>query len=388
MKLSELAKKINPSPTLALNEKANILKKEGKKVIHLGGGEPKEKSPQAAIEKAKELLDSGFIRYTPTGGTIELKNAIQSFTKKNYGIDISAKNIIASSGAKQSLMDAFYAILNPTDEVIYATPFWVSYPDMVELAGGKSVIIQVEKSTLIPTLEQFTSKITSKTKIILLNSPNNPSGVIYSNELVKSLVEICEEKEIYLIMDDIYRELVFAGNLSPNAFGFTTKEIDNSYIITINGVSKQFSMTGFRIGWAVGNKEVISAMNRIQGHQTSCPSAISQVATIGAIESGENEANNLKFNLEKKKNVLVQLLSEIPNIHFVKPQGTFYCFVDFSYYEKSSHKLAEYFIDKVEVITIPGKDFGMEGFLRISYCGEESELHEGLARIKTALQNY
>jgi aspartate/methionine/tyrosine aminotransferase len=201
-------------------------------------------------------------------------------------------------------------------------------------------------------------------------------------------VEICEEKEIYLIMDDIYRELVFAGNLSPNAFGFTTKEIDNSYIITINGVSKQFSMTGFRIGWAVGNKEVISAMNRIQGHQTSCPSAISQVATIGAIESGENEANNLKFNLEKKKNVLVQLLSEIPNIHFVKPQGTFYCFVDFSYYEKSSHKLAEYFIDKVEVITVPGKDFGMEGFLRISYCGKESELHEGLARIKTALQNY
>ncbi len=388
MRLGNFSKEIKPSPTLALNAKAAELLKEGKKIIHLGGGEPKWFAPESAIEKAEELLRTRVVRYTPVSGTPELKDAIANYTEKYYGKSIERENVIVSSGAKQALMVALLAVLNPGEEVIFPAPYWVSYPDMVKLANGRPVPVKPANDNLQITYDEIINNVTTKTKVILINSPNNPSGIVYDKELIKRLVKFSEEREIFLIIDDIYRELVFDGLKSPNVFEFTEKEIDSSYVIVINGVSKQYAMTGFRIGWAIGAREVVSAMTRIQGHQTSCPSAVSQAAAVGALEGGEKDAEELRISLEKKRDVFVREMRKIEGVKVIVPHATFYGFADFSFYEKDSHKLAQYLIEKAEVVTIPGKDFGTEGFLRISFCGSEEDLIEGIARIKGALLSY
>ncbi len=386
MKLGKFAKEIKPSPTLALNAKANELKKEGKNIIHLGGGEPEWFVPQKAIDMAKELLDTRVVRYTPVSGIPELKDAIITYTEKFYSKKVNRENVIVSSGAKQSLMVALLSILDYGDEVIFPAPYWVSYPDMVKLANGNPVIVNPKSDNLQITFDEVISKVTPKTKAILLNSPNNPSGILYEESIIESLVNFAEENEIFLILDDIYRELIFDGLKSPNGFNYANEDINSSYLISINGVSKQFAMTGFRIGWAIGAKEVISSMTRIQGHQTSCPSSVSQYAALGALTEGYEETENLRKSLIKKRDILIREISKIEKARLVKPHGTFYSFVDFSAYEKDSRKLAAYLLETAEVVTIPGIDFGLDGYLRISFCGEENKLIEGIARINKALQ--
>ncbi len=386
MKLGKFAKEIKPSPTLALNAKANELKKEGKNIIHLGGGEPEWFVPQKAIDMAKELLDTRVVRYTPVSGIPELKDAIITYTEKFYSKKVNRENVIVSSGAKQSLMVALLSILDYGDEVIFPAPYWVSYPDMVKLANGNPVIVNPKSDNLQITFDEVISKVTPKTKAILLNSPNNPSGILYEKSIIESLVNFAEENEIFLILDDIYRELIFDGLKSPNGFNYANEDINSSYLISINGVSKQFAMTGFRIGWAIGAKEVISSMTRIQGHQTSCPSSVSQYAALGALTEGYEETENLRKSLIKKRDILIREISKIEKARLVKPHGTFYSFVDFSAYEKDSRKLAAYLLETAEVVTIPGIDFGLDGYLRISFCGEENKLIEGIARINKALQ--
>ena len=386
MKLGKFSYEIKPSPTLALNSKAVELKRAGKNVIHLGGGEPKWYAPETAIKKAMEMLETRVVRYTPVSGIPELKDAIVDYTFKYYGKKVEGKNIIVSSGAKQALMVALLAILNPGEEVIFPAPFWVSYPDMVKLANGTPVPVLPNSSDLQITFDEIKNKVTEKTKAILVNTPNNPSGVVYEAAEIEKLVKFCEENEIFLIMDDIYRELIYDGLKSPNGFEFSKADINSSYVISINGVSKQYAMTGFRIGWAVGAEEVISAMTRIQGHQTSCPSAVSQVAALGALQGGEKEAEELRRSLVKKRDILTKEIAKIEKARLIFPHATFYSFVDFSAYEKDSHKLAQFLIENAEVVTIPGKDFGIDGHLRISFCGSEEELIEGISRINEALQ--
>ena len=386
MKLGKFSYEIKPSPTLALNSKAAELKRAGKNVIHLGGGEPKWFAPEEAIKKAMELLETRVVRYTPVSGIPELKDAIVDYTLKYYGKKVQRENVIVSSGAKQALMVALLAILNQGDEVIFPAPFWVSYPDMVKLANGTPVPVIPSSPDLQITFDEIKNKVTDKTKAILINSPNNPSGVVYTNELIEKLATFCEEREIFLILDDIYRELIYDGLKSPNGFEFANSNINSSYVISVNGVSKQYAMTGFRIGWAVGAEEIISAMTRIQGHQTSCPSAVSQVAALGALQGGEKEAEELRQSLVKKRDILAEEIAKIEKARLIFPHATFYSFVDFSAYEKDSHKLAQFLIEKAEVVTIPGKDFGIDGHLRISFCGSEEELIEGISRINEALQ--
>ena len=383
--LSQLALSIKESPTLKLNETAALLKDKGEPVIHLGGGEPKSRTPIDAIISCSSVLNTGEVRYTPADGIPALKKAVIRYTEEHYDRIVKPENVIVSSGAKQTLMVALHAILDPKDEVIFPVPYWVSYPEMVKLAGGVPIPIEASDGTFCPSFEDIAAGVGSYTKAIVLNSPNNPSGAMYSNEFVAKVVELCERKDIWLLMDDTYNRLVFDGRTPTNCYEFSREDVESSKLLVVNCVSKMYAMTGFRIGWGVGNRELIRAMANIQSQQTSGPSAPSQWAAVGALNGVQNSIEALRATLENNRNVLVARLQAIPGVKVVKPAGTFYTFPDFSAYNPSSQKLADYLLETVRVVVVPGKDFGMEGHLRVSFCGAQKDVREGLERIQWAL---
>ncbi|HET54131.1 MAG TPA: pyridoxal phosphate-dependent aminotransferase, partial [Ignavibacteria bacterium] len=385
MSISQIGRSIKASPTLALNEKAAILRQKGDPVIHLGGGEPKSKAPLDAIVAAAAHLNSGEIRYAPADGIPDLKKAIIRYTEENYGRMVAPENVMASGGAKQAIMVALQAIVNPQEEVIFPSPYWVSYPDMVKLCGGIPVPVVPEDGTFYPRIEDIEQRIGSYTKAIIINSPNNPSGAMYSEEFIAAVVELCEKRDIYLIMDDIYHKLIFDGRKQINPLKYAKKPLEESNMILINGVSKAYAMTGFRIGWAVANRKLIEVMTNIQGHQTSGPSVLLQKAAVGALNGIQSGIENLRVTLENNRNIMMARLKSFSGVHVTIPDGTFYCLADFSNYEKSSQKLSNLLIDKVQVLTVPGVEFGMEGHLRLSYCGSVKDITEGIERMKWAL---
>lgn len=385
MSLSQLARSIKESATLRLNETAALLREKGEPVIHLGGGEPKSKCPVDAVINCAALLNTGEIRYTPADGIPALKKAIIRYTEEHYKKLVSADNVLVSGGAKQALMVLLHAILDPKEEVIFPAPYWVSYPEMVKLAGGVPVPVTAEDGTFFPTVKEIADVVSSYTKAIILNSPNNPSGAMYSKDFVQEMVEFCEKKSIYLIMDDIYNRLVFDGKTAPICYESAKLPVEESKLVVINGVSKMYAMTGFRIGWAIGNKRLIEAMATIQSQQTSGASAPSQWAAVGALNGVQSSIESLRVTLENNRNVMMDRLRAFDGVKVYQPEGTFYCFPDFSAYMKDSQKLSNFLLDKVRVVTVPGKEFGFEGYLRLSYCGAIREITEGLDRIKWAL---
>ena len=385
MSLSLIGKSISASATLKLNETAAILKAKGEPIIHLGGGEPKSKAPLDAIISAVQLLNSGEVRYTPADGIPALKQAIIRYTDEFYNRRVTPLHVIASSGAKQAIMVALQAILNPQEEVIFPAPYWVSYPEMVKLCGGVPVPVLPEDGSFYPTIRDIEQVVTSYTKAVIINSPNNPTGAMYSEQFVAEIVEFCEKRGIWLIMDDIYHRLIFDGKKPISCYKFAKDLSENSKLIVINGASKQYAMTGFRIGWAVANKQLIAVMTNIQGHQTSGPSAVTQYATVGALNGLQSSVESLRLNLENNRNIMMERLRAFDGIRVTKPDGTFYCFADFSHYNKNSTKLSAFLLDKVRVATVPGVEFGMEGYLRLSTCGSVKDITEGIERIKWAL---
>ncbi|MCD6345888.1 MAG: pyridoxal phosphate-dependent aminotransferase [Bacteroidales bacterium] len=385
MSISEIAKTIGVSPTLALNEKFAILREKGDPVIHLGGGEPKSKVPMDAIIAAAAHLNSGEVRYAPVDGIPALKKAIIRYTEENYNRIVAPENVIASSGAKQAIMVALQTIINPQEEVIFPAPYWVSYPEMVKLCQGIPVPVIPEDGSFYPRIQDIEQRVGPYTKAVMINSPNNPSGAIYSKEFISDIVEFCEKRDLYLIMDDIYHRLIFDNRQAINVYDFAKDRTENSKLIIINGVSKQYAMTGFRIGWAIANKKLIETMTNIQAHQTSGTSVILQKAAIGALNGVQSGIENLRLTLENNRNVMVDHLKSFEGVKVTKPDGTFYCFADFSAYEKDSSKLSELLIDKVQVLTMPGVEFGMEGYLRLSFCGSIKDIIEGIERMKWLL---
>ena len=385
MSISIIGRSIAESATLKLNETFAILKAKGEPVIHLGGGEPKSKAPIDAITAIASHLNTGEVRYAPADGTVDMKKAVIRYTLDHYGRKVEPENIIVSSGAKQALMVALQAILDPQDEVIFPAPYWVSYPEMVKLCGAVPVPVTPEDGTFTPRMQDIEQNVTSYTKAIIINSPNNPSGAVYPEKFIREIVEFCEKKNIYLIMDDIYHLLVYNNAKWSNPFDFVKDFSDNSKLIVINGVSKAYAMTGFRIGWAIGNKKLIEVMSNIQGHQTSGPSVLLQKAAIGAINGVQSSIDSLRTTLENNRKVLVDQLKAFSGVHLLPPDGTFYTFADFRAYEKDSTKLSNYLLEKVRVLTMPGVEFGMEGFLRISFCGSIKDITEGIERIKWAI---
>ncbi|MBU2529750.1 MAG: aminotransferase class I/II-fold pyridoxal phosphate-dependent enzyme, partial [Elusimicrobia bacterium] len=259
------------------------------------------------------------------------------------------------------------------------------YPDMVKLVYGTPVVVKPQEGSLLVDIESIEKHITSNTRAILLNSPNNPSGAVYSEDFIAKLVEICENRNIYLLTDDIYGRLVSDGIKTPLPFSFSTKDINEYPIVSVNGVSKMYSMTGFRIGWSIGNEAIVKAMTKIQGQITSCPSDLSQVATIGALKDGEDFIKEINISLNKKRNILIDELKRFKKVKLYAPNGTFYSFPDFSAYDEDSTRLSNMLIEKAMVVTVPGVEFGLEGHLRISYCGGEKDIIEGLKRIREVL---
>jgi aspartate aminotransferase len=385
MSLSLIGKSVSVSATLKLNETAAILKQKGEPVIHLGGGEPKTKAPVEALMAVAGFVNSGEIRYTPADGIPALKKAIIRYTEEFYNRKVEPENVIASSGAKQSIMVALQAILNPQEEVIFPAPYWVSYPEMVKLIGGVPVPVLAEDGSFYPRLQDIEQRVTSYTKCIIINSPNNPTGAMYPEQFIADIVEFCEKRGIWLIMDDIYHRLIFDGKKPLNCYNYAKDTSENSKLIVINGVSKQYAMTGFRIGWAIGNKRLIEAMTNIQAHQTSGPSAITQIAAVAAINGVQSSVESLRLTLENNRNIMMDRLNSFDGVKAYKPDGTFYCFADFSYYQKDSTKLSKFLLDKVRVLTMPGIEFGLDGFLRLSTCGTVKDITEGIERIKWAL---
>jgi len=385
MSLSLIARNIGESATLKLNEVAAILRAKGDPVIHLGGGEPKGKPPMDALLAATSLLNSGEVRYTPPDGTPALKKAIIRYTEEFYGWRPAPENVMASGGAKQAIMSALHAVLDPQSEVIYPAPYWVSYPEMVRLVGGVPVAVTPEDGSFIPRIEDIEQVVGSYTTMVIVNSPNNPSGAVYPESFIADVVEFCEKRGLWLLMDDIYHRLIFDGRKPLNPYDYAKDRSENSKLIVVNGVSKQYAMTGFRIGWAVGNRQLIEAMINIQSHETSGPSALLQHAAVGAINGVQSSVEGLRATLENNRNVLINELRAFDGVIIEEPGGTFYSFPDFSHYGKDSVKLSQFILDKVQVVTVPGVEFGMEGHLRLSYCGSIKDITDGIERIKWAL---
>lgn len=388
MSISQIAAGIGESVTLKLNATVAALKAKGEPVIHLGGGEPNSKAPVDAILAGTALLNTGEVRYTPVSGTPAIKQAIIGYTEKYYGRSVEPRNVMASGGAKQAIMVALQTVVDPRDEVIFPRPYWVSYPDMARLCGGVPVPVDASDGLLCPSVDDIARKVTPRTKVILINSPNNPTGVMYTEDFIAGIVELCEQRGIYLIMDDIYHRLIFDGREPINCYEYAQQTGEDSKLIVVNGVSKQYAMTGFRIGWAVASGKLIKVMGNIQGHQTSGPSALSQSAAVGALTGEQSSVDTLRATLENSRNVLLDRLKSIEGAKVTKPDGTFYSFVDFRHYEPDSMKLAEYLLEEVRVVVVPGIAFGMDGYLRISFCGSISDITQGIERIKPALASY
>lgn len=385
MKLSKLASEIAESPTLALNEEARLLKERGEAVINLGIGEPRNKTPFSAVLASGARLSSGEVKYTPPDGLPSMKKAVIRYTEENYNRLVAPENVIITNGAKQSLFNIFYSILNPQDEVIVIAPYWVSYPEMIRMCLGIPVVVTPEDGTFIPRFEDIERAMSSSTRAIIINSPNNPSGAIYPDSLIEKIVDLCEKKGIFMVCDDIYHKLTFDRNVATPAYAFTKNEIENSNIIVVNGVAKLYGMTGFRIGWVVAPRELIRVMTNVLAQTTSCVSPIAQAAAEGALNGLQSVVESLRLQIENNRNVLLQEMRSFSGTRLIEPQGTFYALPDLRAFSNNSVEVTRFLLKKAMVVTVPGREFGMEGHIRISFAGSASELTEGLARIRWAL---
>jgi aspartate aminotransferase len=385
MKLSKLASEIVESPTLALNEEARLLRERGEPVIHLGIGEPKNKTPINAILTSAARLSSGEVKYTPADGMLALKKAIIRYTEENYDRLVAPENVLVTNGAKQSLFNILYSILNPQDEAIIIAPYWVSYPEIIKMCNARPVVVTPEDGTFTPRFEDIERAVTSYTRAIIVNSPNNPSGAIYPPELIEKLVGFCESKGIFLICDDIYHKLTFDRKVAVPAYRYTKKDIEDSYVVVVNGVAKLYGMTGFRVGWVVAPRALVRVMTNVTVQITSGVSPVSQAAAEGALNGMQSVVEALRLQIENNRNVLLQEMKSFSGARLIPPDGTFYALPDLRAFNSSSVEISKFLLKKALVVTVPGKEFGMEGHIRLSFSGTVKDVTEGLARIKWVL---
>jgi len=385
MSISQLARSIVESPTLRLNEEARLLREKGEPVIHLGIGEPKNKAPIGAILSSAAKLVSGDVKYTPTDGIPSLKKAILRHTEDHYDRAAAPENVIVSDGAKQCLFNLLFTLCNPQDEVIVLAPYWVSYPEIIKMVGAVPVIVKPEDGSFVPRFSDVERVVSSSTKAIILNSPNNPSGAIAPEAFVAELVRFCEKKGIWLIADDIYHKLVFDGKVAPPAWRYSSADMESTKVLVVNGVAKLYGMTGFRIGWIVAPRKLVQIMTNVQAQTTSCVSPVLQAAAEGALTGLQGVVEGLRLTIQNNRDVLMNELRTFTGIRVAKPEGTFYALPDFRAYSNDSVGLSKLLLQKARVVTVPGREFGMEGHLRLSFAGTVKDVMEGVARMKWAL---
>lgn len=389
MNLSKKAIRINPSITLAITAKAKELKSAGIDVVSFGAGEPDFNTPDNIINAAIRAMQEGKTKYTPTSGVLELREAICDKFKNDNGLEYNPNQIIVSTGAKQSLANAFMAILNPGDEVIIPVPYWVSYPELVSLADGKPVYVQTgEECNYKYTIEALEAVVTDKTKAIVLNSPNNPTGTIYSKEELIEIAEFASKHDLIIVSDEIYEKLIYDNNkhisiasLSEDAFNRT---------IVINGLSKSYAMTGWRIGYAAGPIEIIKLMVSIQSHMTSNANSITQYAAVEALTSNQDNINDMIAEFEKRRNFMIERINDIGGLKIIKPSGAFYVMINIeNFFGKmingkeinNSLSFSEALLEEEKVAVIPGSAFGLDNYIRLSYATSIELIEKGLNRI-------
>jgi aspartate aminotransferase len=388
--LSKRAAELKPSATLAISAKEKELKSQGVDVIGFGAGEPDFPTPTRIREAAKRSLDRGETFYTPVGGTLELRKAIVQRFAEDYGLLYKAENIVVSCGAKHSLYNIFQAIVDPGDEIICLAPYWVSYPEMVALAGGRPVTIETSESRgFEPEIESISERISPATKAIILNYPSNPTGVMYSRKFLEKLAELVERKDLLVISDEIYDKLLFDGG---RYIPFATIPGMKSRTVTVNGVSKTYAMTGLRIGYlATDSMEIVKATTNIQSQSTSNPSNTAQAGAAEALIGPQTEVIEMRSIFERRRNLMVGLVNQVPGLSLVTPQGAFYVFVNISYFLGSkgitgSSDFAAYLLENHYVACVPGGPFGSDDHIRLSFATKEDVIIEGMKRIKTACE--
>ncbi|MCX6169877.1 MAG: pyridoxal phosphate-dependent aminotransferase [Ignavibacteriales bacterium] len=393
MPISKRVNKIGVSPTMKIAAEAKEMQARGENVIDLSVGEPDFPTPPNVKQAAKRAIDENQTRYTFNQGTIELRTAISNKFIKENGLEYLPNDIIVSTGAKQSIYNAVQSLVHDNDEVIFSSPYYVSYPEMVSLAHGQSVIIPTtEESGFKITPSMLQNVITTRSKVLILCNPSNPTGACYTLNELEEIAEIVEQNNLYVISDEIYEKIIY-DNFEFVSFASLRKKIKNR-TITINGFSKSYAMTGWRMGYAAGPEEIIKAMNKIQSHSTSNASSISQAASLEALTGPQDYVEMMRKEYEQRRNFLHNALVSISDVSCYKPEGAFYLFPNFSkYFHKStplfrierSFDLAMYLLYEAKVATVPGSAFGAEGYLRLSYSTSMANLKEGSDRIKEAL---
>lgn len=387
-----------PSPTLAITAKANALKAQGKDIVSFGAGEPDFDTPQNVKDAAVAALARGDTKYTPSSGTVALKDAIIGKLKRDNNLTYSRNEIIASCGAKHSIYNLMQALIGPGDEVVISAPYWVSYPEQVKLADGTPVIISADESTgFLTTAAQIESAFTPRTKMVVVNSPSNPTGAVYTPGALRDIAELCVGRGIYLMSDEIYEKILYAGNefVSPASFSDEIKKLT----ITINGFSKAHSMTGWRLGYAAADMDIVAAMSKIQDQSTSNPASITQAAGVEALNGPQESVEMMRQAFQERRDFVVPALNAIPGISCTTPGGAFYVFPNVSaLYGKNwmsggnaprtiggSDDFAAYLLEKYDVAVIPGSGFGADANIRLSYATSMANLQKGLARIADAV---
>ncbi|MDP4083849.1 MAG: pyridoxal phosphate-dependent aminotransferase [Bacillota bacterium] len=383
--LSNRVLALTPSSTLAITAKAKELKAQGVDVIGLGAGEPDFNTPQHILDAAVQSMNEGQTKYTPSGGLPALKKAIIEKFKKDQGITYNLNEVMVGSGAKHALYTLFQVLLNDADEVIIPTPYWVSYPEQVKLAGGKPVYIEgFESNEFKITSEQLKEAITPKTKAVIINSPSNPTGVIYSETELRELGNVCLKNNILIISDEIYEKLIY-GSQQHVSIAQLSPELKEQTIV-INGVSKSHSMTGWRIGYAAGNKNIIEAMTNLASHSTSNPTTTSQYASIAAYNGSQEPVEEMRQAFEKRLEIIYEKLIAIPGFTCVKPQGAFYLYPNVKAAATSAgfqdvDAFVEALLVDAKVAVVPGSGFGTPDNIRLSYATSLELLEEAVRRI-------
>ncbi len=392
--LSERVLKLKPSPTLAIDAKAKTLKAQGIDIVNLSAGEPDFDTPKHIKDAAIEAINQGFTKYTPVAGIVELREAICNKLKKDYSLDYSVEEIVVSTGGKQGLFNIIQAIVNPGDEVIIPVPYWVSYPPMVGLAGGRPVFLQTyPEDNFSIDIDSLKKLISKKTKAIILNSPSNPTGAIYSEELLVEIAKLSIENDFLIISDDIYDQIRFDGK-SPYNCASLVKEAKSNVIIA-NGVSKTYAMTGWRIGYLAGPQPIIKAATKIQSQSTSNPNSIAQKAALAAFNGPQECVKEMTKAFKERRDYIVKRLNDIEGIKTPIPEGAFYVFPDLSSFYgkragekqiKDSLSLADYLLEDAKIAAVPGVAFGDDHFIRFSFATDIDTLKKGMDRLESALK--
>jgi aspartate/methionine/tyrosine aminotransferase len=395
MEISKLSKLITPSGTMAISNKARILREQGKPVIGFGAGEPDFPTPEYVVKDVQVAAeDTSNHKYSPVAGLTILKEEIVRTSQLYSGINVQQENILVSNGGKHAILTTFMSILNPGDEVLIPSPYWTTYPEAVKISGGNPIIVDTEfDDDFKVNTDQLDALKTSKTKILVWVSPSNPTGVVYTKEEAEKIYNWAFENNVWILSDELYEHLVYEGMTSPSPAQYDT-ELNNTIII--NGVAKAYSMTGWRVGWIIANTDVIDMAKKIQSHATSNVSNISQIAAYSALKNGLNETKIMKESFNRRRLYAIEEFSNIENVNLIKSTGAFYLFPDVSYYSSNgvingvhnSIDFCNWLLDEYFIAFVPGEVFGKNGFLRCSYALSDDDLHEGLSRFSKQLKRF